>query len=168
MWKWQVIFYGFHNSQAIWPNDRHAWQQLLLHSLAKLGVTHWVCAGCNKSAMCRARLGHIERNTPPWKRRNIKISFPKRKFKNIHFIFPSRNVHILFLYWCRYLLHPPSPNPSPFYFVNSWLPLRQIRLGWVSLVFPLLTHSSEGNKIKVGPCTTCGGSQGSGLLFPWG
>lgn len=44
IWEWLDISSAFHNSQAMWPNDRHAWQQLLLHSLTKLGV-HWVCAG---------------------------------------------------------------------------------------------------------------------------
>lgn len=63
-WKWHIIFCVFHNSQAIWPKDRHAWQYLLLQNLTKLGV-HWVCAGCNKPAMCKAHLGHTEQSASP-------------------------------------------------------------------------------------------------------
>lgn len=81
MWKWHVIFYGFHNSQAIWPDDHHAQQLLLPHSLTKLGV-HWVCAGCNKLAMCRAHLGHTRRHASPWKSRNIRTSFGKKEVQN--------------------------------------------------------------------------------------
>lgn len=55
MQEWCDISYGFHNSQAMWPNNCHAWQQLLLHSLTKLGVhwvgVYWVCVHCKTCNM---------------------------------------------------------------------------------------------------------------------
>lgn len=89
-------FYGFQNSQALWPDDRHAPQQLLLHSLTKLGV-HWVCAGRNRLAMCKAHLGHIREMHLLGKAETSRQALGKRKFKNINSIFPSKNVHIPFL-----------------------------------------------------------------------
>lgn len=86
VWKWHIIFCVFHNSQAIWPNDRHAWQYLLLQSLTKLGV-YWVCAGCNKLATCKAHLGHIEQSASPWEEQKDQDKLGKRKFKNINSFF---------------------------------------------------------------------------------
>lgn len=101
MREWLGICYGFHNSQAMWPKDRHAWQQLLLHSLTKLGV-HWVCVGfrtCN--VQCTFRIHWIkcislERQT----------SFGKKKFKNTNSNFSLRNLHILFLCWYKDFFAP--------------------------------------------------------------
>lgn len=98
MQEWCDISYGFHNSQAMWPNDHHTWQQLLLHSLTKLGV-HWVCAGCKNCNMkCTFRthwmncisLERQKHQDKLWEKRRSKIQIPTS---------PSRNLHILFLCW---------------------------------------------------------------------
>lgn len=157
MWKWHVIFfYGFHNSQAIWPNDHRAQQELLPHSLTKLGV-RWVCAGCNELAMYRAHLGHV---ASPRRSRNTRTSFGKRKFKNRNSkirIYPFADAKSRYLFLFFFFFHIFA-----FCFVKqlrSHRDMRQIRQDWMTVVFPPLTHNSGGNKIPFGPCTTYGAPQ---------
>lgn len=76
------ISYGFHNSQAMWPKDHHAWQHLLLHSLTKLGV-HWVCVDCKTcNVQCRFRTHWVKCISLERQKHQEKLW--EKKFKNTH------------------------------------------------------------------------------------
>lgn len=155
MQEWRDISYGFHNSRATWPNDRHAWQQLSLYSLTKLGV-HWVCVGCKTcNVECTFRTHWMKCISLERQKRQDKLwekEFEKYKLQ----LFPPEICTSFFSADIRKFFLPPY---FPFYFTDNWVPMetrgKSDSTGWA-----LFTNTgSGGNKWTLGPCSTCGPPQ---------
>lgn len=143
------ISYGFHNSQAMWPKDRHAWQHPLPHSLTKLGV-HWVCVDCKTcNVQCRFRTHWVKCISLERQKHQEKLW---EKSSKIHTpIFPSRNLHIPFRCWYKDFFCPCIF----FYFMDNRVPMETWGKSVLGELFPT-NRGSGGNKSTLGPCSICG------------
>lgn len=146
------ISYGFHNSQAMWPKDHHAWQHLLLHSLTKLGV-HWVCVDCKTcNVQCRFRTHWVKCISLERQKHQEKLW--EKKFKNTHSNFslqkPAHSFSLLIQGFFFALVF--------FYFIlwTTEFPWRhEANQTVLGELFPTNTGSG-GNKSTLGPCSICG------------
>lgn len=113
-----------------------------------------MCAGCNKLAMCRAHLGHIEQSASPWQKQKHHNKLWEKEDQK--YILCSKHTHIPFFCRCKEHVHF-FPHFSFLFLkqLGSHTTRRQIRHEWASTVFPPVMHKSGGNKITADPCTSC-------------
>lgn len=143
--------FWFHNSQAMWPNDRHAWQQLLLQSLTKLGV-HWVCVGCKTSNMQYAFRTHWMKCSSLERRKHQDKLWEKEVQKHKLQLFPPET--------CTSFFFADTSFFTPYTFLCM---LWTIGFPWrheanqtvLGEHFPTDTGAG-GKKWTLGPCSTCG------------